>query len=141
MGAKVVDTSLKKSSWTSEKPSDFKGKDLENALAAAESLNGKQVSMPAKLSTVPKPKISEIEDCITQMESDITILQKALADLKSAKSKLEAVCSAASSTATELQRMGKDKKKSEDEQRKYNSAAQVAQVIGSNAAASLSKIK
>ncbi len=141
MGAKVVDTSLKASSWTSKKPPDYKGKALEDALKKVEGIDLKKVAMPAKLPTVPKPTISEIEACITQTEADIITLQKALAEIRKLQSALQAVSSAASATSAELQKMAKDKKASEDQKNKYNSAAQTASFIGINASAAAKSLE
>ena len=141
MGATVVDTSLTVSAWTKAKPAEFKGKDLENALKGVEGLDTKKIAMPAKLPTLPKLKISEIESCITQMEADIITLQKALAELKKIDSALKAVSSAASKTASELEKMEKDKKASDDQKQKYSGAARTASVIGSNAATTAANIK
>jgi hypothetical protein len=141
MGATVVNTSLTVSAWTKAKPTDFKGKDLENALKGAEGLDAKKIAMPAKLPTAPKLKISEIESCITQMEADIVTLQKALAELKKMHSALQAVSSAANKTSSELEKMQKDKKASEDQKQKYHSAAQTASVIGSNAASMAANLR
>jgi hypothetical protein len=141
MGATVVNTSLTASSWTKAKPPDYKGKDLETALKAAEGLDAKKIAIPAKLPTVPKLKISEIETCITELESDIITLQKALADLKKMESAFQAVCNAADKTSSDLQKMEKDKKATEDQKQKYSSAAQTASVIGSNAASMAANLK
>src|SRR3990172_8607472 len=111
MGAKVVDTSLKAKSWTAEKPPEYKSKVLENALTVVEGLDLKKVAVPAKLTTAPKePKISVFESCITQLEADIITLQKALAELKKVDAALNAVCGAASTAQSELEKMAKDKK-------------------------------
>jgi chromosome segregation ATPase len=141
MGATVVNTSLTVSAWTKAKPADFKGKDLDNALKGAEGLDAKKIAMPAKLPTVPKLKISEIETCVTELEADIITLQKALAELKKMESAFQAVSSAANKTSSELQKMEKDKKASEDQKQKYHSAAQTASVMGSNAAGIAANLK
>jgi hypothetical protein len=141
MGATVVNTSLTVSAWTKAKPSDYKGKDLENALKGAEGFDAKKIAMPAKLPTVPKLKISEIETCITEMEADIITLQKALAELKKMQTAFQAVSSAANKTSSELEKMQNDKKASDDQKQKYQSAAQTASVIGSNAAGMAASLK
>jgi hypothetical protein len=141
MGATVVNTSLTASAWTKAKPGEFKGKDLENALKSAEGIDPKKIGLPAKLPTTPKLKISEIESCITELEADIIILQKALAELKKMESALQAVSSAANKTGSELEKMEKDKKATDDQKQKFRSAAHTALGIGSNASNILSKYK
>ncbi|HEX2474373.1 MAG TPA: hypothetical protein VHK01_06500 [Lacipirellulaceae bacterium] len=141
MGATVVSNSLTASSWTKAKPADYKGKDLENALKAAEGLDAKKIAMPANLPTVPKLKTSEIESCITELEADIITLQKALAELKKMESAYQAVSIAADKTTSELAKMEKDKKATDDQKQKYDIAAQTASVIGSNAASMAAKLK
>jgi hypothetical protein len=141
MAATVVDTSVKAAAWTKAKPADYKGKDLETALKAAEGFDTKKIAMPAKLPTVPKLKISEIEKCITEMEADLVTLQKALAELKKIQASLQAVSSAASKTASELEKMEKDKNASDAKKQEYRSAAHTASGIGSSAATSLANLK
>ena len=141
MAATVVDGSLKASTWTKAKPADYKGKDLETALKAAEGYDTKKLAMPAKLPAVPKLKISDIETCITELEADLVTLQKALAELKKIQASLQAVSSAASKTASELEKMENDKKTSDDKKREYRSAAQTASSIGSSAATGLANLK
>jgi hypothetical protein len=141
MGATVVNTSLTVSAWTKAKPADFKGKDLENALKGAEGLDTKKIALPAKMPAVPTLKISEIETCITELEANIITLQKALAELKKMESAYQAVSNAAGKTTSELAKMAKDKKATDDQKQKYSSAAQTASVIGSNAAGVAANLK
>jgi hypothetical protein len=141
MAATVVSSSLSASDWTKQKPAEYKGKELETALKGVEGLDSKKFAMPTKLSTVPKLKISEIETCITEMEADIVTLKKALAELKTSQASLQAVTSAANKTSSELLKMAKDKKASDDQKKKYENASQVALAIGSRASTTLGSIK
>jgi hypothetical protein len=141
MAATVVSAAMTVSEWTKAKPADYKGKELETALKGAEGIDGMKVGMPAKMATVPKIKISEIESCITQMEADIITLQKALAELKKAQAALQAVESAAGKTSAELQKMAKDKKASEEQIKKYENASSTASAIGAKASTTINAIK
>jgi len=133
MPAKVVNAELNAGVWIKAKPPDFKGKDLENALKRVEGIDAKNVAVPDIKSKTPKLKVHEIEDCITEMESDVAALKKTLAELNKIRAALQAVVTAADKTESELEKMQKDKKASDDQKQKYKSAAQTVVIIRGDA--------
>jgi hypothetical protein len=64
-----------------------------------------------------------------------------LAELKKAQAAMQAVAGAADKTSSELQKMAKDKKASEDQIKKYENASSVASAIGAKASTTINAIK
>jgi exonuclease VII small subunit len=140
MGAVVVDGSVSPANWKKDKPKDYTGGTLDSALAAYEKLAGKKVSVPKDLPTMPKQSAKAFEDCVKEMESAIKELKAGASHLKDLGKALEAVNSAAKSTAAELKKLG-DGKTAKDERKAYFDASATASAIASKAGESASEIK
>jgi hypothetical protein len=108
MGATVVSGNLSSAYWARSKPGDYKGQDLDRALKSYEALAGKSISIPSNLiPKVPKPRIGEIESCVTQLESAVTELHKGVAILKQTVAALQAVQGAAGKAAGDLRKLAR----------------------------------
>lgn len=139
MGATVVDTSLNLANWTKNKPSDYKGTDLDTALKAYEAVKKKSVTMPAQLPTPPASSVSGLEKCIKEIQSVVTDMQKGVTYLKELSTGLQKVGTAASKTAGDLQKLAKDK--DGQSKKEYMNAATVASGMGSQAASLVKQLK
>ena len=132
MAATVVN-GLTAGYWAKSKPDDYKGQNLDKALKTYEGLAGKGITIPSNLiPKVPKPNVSEIEECITGLESAVTELHKGLAFLKQIGTALTGVQGAAAKAAADLEKQAKTK--ADDAKKKYEDAASTANSIGSLAA-------
>lgn len=89
MGATANAINLSSDSWATAKPKDYKGKDLDTALAGYEAYRGKTIQIDASHLTV----------------SD---LKTALAWLEKKVAALEAIRKACDKTAAELRKSGKE---------------------------------
>lgn len=94
--------------WATQKPKDYKGKDLDNAIKSAKNFN---------------------KD-----------LKKTLAELNGMKSKLDVICSAATKTQSDLEKLAKDKKGNEAEVKKYDAAIKLVADIYTQADAVRNRI-
>jgi hypothetical protein len=122
VGAVVVDTSLKAATWDKVKPKDYKNNDLSKALKALEGAAKSSFSMPG---AVPAVKLSEIEDCNNMLEA-------AKKDLKPMIDAMGSVADAARATASELQKLSKDKEGKD--KAAWDEAQGVASTMAANAA-------
>jgi hypothetical protein len=139
MGATVVDTSVKTATWAKKKPSDYSGKDLDNAIKAYEAIADEQVLVPGELPTMPEVSVKKIQSCIEDMQSAVKDFEKAVAHLKKLIAALQKVSSAGDATAGELQKLAKDKKGAEA--KAYSDAASTASGIAAQASAVAKKLQ
>lgn len=130
MGATVVDTSLTAAAWAKAKPKDYKGGDLTAALKAYETAAKAEVLVPAK---PPKMSVSAFQDVAK-------IYKTAATELKKHTDALTKIDGASAKTTAELKKRASA---AEDKAKKaaYNEAANVASVIGRNAALLLRELK
>ncbi len=134
MGATVVDDShLDPSKWTSAKPADYQGKDLDTALKAYQTASKKEIKVLAQLPNLPTvTSLSKLEALAKSLEEAVTVTKKSLTQVKQLSTALGKVSSAASKTSTELKRLAK--KKTDSDKSDYTKAADAASSIGAAAA-------
>ena len=138
MGATVVSGNLSSAYWARSKPADYKGQDLDRALKSYEAV-GKSITIPGDLiPKLPKPRVGEIESCVTKLESAISELRKGLAVLKQTVTALQAVQGAAAKAAGDLRKLAKGK---DSDKQAYESAAGVADAIGGGAGNALNELR
>ncbi len=118
MGATATTINLTPASWSSLKPKDYKGADLDKALAALQAARGKEP-------TVDKDSIASLE--------------KRIAYLKELKTAFGAVKTAAGKTSAELIKLAKDAKDDRKKKFDYESAAKSADTIGGQASSEAGK--
>lgn len=118
MGATATAINLTPQSWAALKPKDYKGADLDKALAALQSARGKDPGLD---------------------KDSIASLEKRVAWLKELQAALNAVKAAAGKTSADLKKQckGKDDKTRFD----YESAAGSADTIGGQASSEAGKYK
>ncbi len=138
MGAVVVAAGLSSANWAKQKPADYKGRDLDQALKGYESLAAKRATIPSSLPVLPNGRISEIDSCITEMESSIVELQKAQAHLKQLVAALQAVVAAAARTSADLRRLAKG---TAADTGAYENAASTADVIEGKVSKAVNDLK
>jgi len=139
MGATVVSGGLSSANWARSKPADYRGQDLDRALKSYEALAGKSISIPNNLiPKIPKPRINEIDSCITQLESAVTELHKGLATLKQTVTALQAIQGAAGKAAGDLRKLAKGR---DSDKNAYETAASTAESIGGAAGNALNDLR
>ncbi|HSF63060.1 MAG TPA: hypothetical protein VLA78_01650 [Paracoccaceae bacterium] len=114
MGAIVLNTAPDSATWEKVKPKDFPGKDLSAALKA---YDGVRKTAFAMIDRVPKLSVKEIQDAITTLNGTIK-------DMEAMSEGLKKVQAAAKKTASELEKLGKDKK--DDDKKAWQKARDVA---------------
>ena len=137
MAARVVEA-LSSSYWAESKPADYKAADLDKALKTWEGLAGKTVVFAKDLiPSLPKSKVRDIDSCITKLKAAIADLEKGKTMLDQWISALKAVQAAAGKAAGDLSKLKSGKDVSEEDKLKYQRGVNAADSIGSAAGSAL----
>jgi hypothetical protein len=126
--------------WKSEKPEDYKGTELDKALAAWSGLASKKVDIPKDL--IPSPpecKVGALEKYNKSLDGVLKELDKAKELVNKYITCLKAVQGAGSKAAGDITKMSTVKGVSEEAKQKYVRAAGAASSIASSAASELKK--
>ena len=126
--------------WKSEKPEDYKGTELDKALAAWSGLASKKVDIPKDL--IPSPpecKVGALEKYNKSLDGVLKELGKAKELVNKYITSLKAVQGAGSKAAAEITKMSTAKGVTEEAKKKYANAASAASSIASAAAGELKK--
>lgn len=138
MGAVVVDRGPSSAIWADVKPSDYKGAELDKAVAAWESLSSQKVTIPKDLIPAPPQcKVRALENYIKSLEGVLKELDKAKELVNKYINGVKAVQAAGNKAATDIAKLSTAKGVSEEAKQKYAMAARSALNIASSVAGEL----
>jgi hypothetical protein len=130
MAATVVN-SLTASYWAENKPSDYKGADLDKALKAYEGVASKKAQIvTSTIDPLKKAGVSDIDGYIATCKQAITVMEKAKVIQSDIGNALKAVVSAGNKASSDLTKLSKGKDVDESQ---YKSASTRASSIASMA--------
>src|SRR5262245_58583669 len=138
MGVISVVSVLTSENWTSAKPQDYKGAELEKALSAWESLANQTVEIPQDLIPAPPEcKVGALTSYIEELKSVLKELDEAKTRVNQYITALKTLQAAGIKAAADLTKLSQDKKIDEAKKQQYTRAASTASSIASSAASKL----
>ena len=132
MAATVVNA-LTVSHWAENKPSDYKGTDLDKALKAYEGVAGKkaQIVTSAIDPLTKKAGVSDIDGYIATCKQAITVMEKAKVIQSEIANALKAVMNAGNKASADLGKLSKGKDVDESKYKNASiSASSIASIAG-----------
>jgi hypothetical protein len=140
MGVISVSNVFSAEYWSSEKPADYKGTELEKALQVWGGLANKTVDIPKDLIPAPPEcKVGTLTKYVEDLKSVLKELDTAKVLVNQYISALKAVQGAGGKAASDLTKMANDKHIDEATRQKYTNAASAANSIAGAAGGTLKK--